>query len=144
LRAVAREERIARNDWSKGRTQSTVERKLPKDLSYQPPVISKLQSRNRDQKSDHRNERKAENPRRHKARREPHPDPESLFGEKTKVTYETAATVLGVSVRRVRELASEERLEKIGQGHTAGISTDSLRARLGIPRKPEQSGTERK
>lgn len=78
------QERIARNDWSKGRTQSTVERKLPKDLSDQPPVISKLQGRNRDQKSDHRNERRLRIPVATKRAASRTPIPRACSGEKPK------------------------------------------------------------
>ena len=76
-------------------------------------------------------------------KRPSHPDPESLLRGKSKVTYETAAEVLRVTIRRVRELVAEERLEKVGQGHSAGISVDTLRDRLGISKKSEQTGTKR-
>src|SRR5579862_114263 len=94
---------------------------LPKDVSRHQVV---------DEKTDDRTAGEAQKPGHRKVKREPHPDPERLFGTKTKVPFDVAADALGVTVRRVRELVSEEHLKRIGDGHAAGISTDSLRARL--------------
>jgi len=68
---------------------------------------------------------------RKKRRRTPHPDPESLLEGKDAVTYETAAQVLGVSVRRVRELVMEQKLKARGKGHQKKIDVLTLLGHLG-------------
>jgi hypothetical protein len=81
-------------------------------------------------------------PRRHK--RPPHPNPEKLLAGKAVVAFDTAAEVLGVTVRRVRELVAEQKLKARGEGHSKKIEVPSLRKYAGLPEirnNPEQPGT---
>ena len=77
-------------------------------------------------------------------RRPPHPEPESLLAGKVAVTFDTAAEVLGVTVRRVRELVVEQKLRSLGGGHSKKVEVSSLRRYAGlieIRNNPEQHGT---
>lgn len=81
-------------------------------------------------------------PGRHKRR--PHPNPEELLAGKAVVAFDTAAAVLGVTLRRVRELVLEQKLRARGSGHSKKIEVPSLRKYAGlseIRNNPEQSGT---
>jgi hypothetical protein len=71
-----------------------------------------------------------------KQRRDPHPDPESVFREHPSgLLYQKAAEVLGLSLRRVQDLVNKEGvLETTGTGHKKKIPVESLRKYLG-PRK---------
>ncbi len=79
-----------------------------------------------------------------KRRRPPHPEPETLLAGKTAVTFDTAAEVLGMTVRRVRALVEEQKLKSLGAGHSKKIEVSSLRKYAGlfeIRNNPEQHGT---
>jgi hypothetical protein len=78
-----------------------------------------------------------------KRRRAPHANPESLLAGKTVVTFDTAAEVLGMTVRRVRELVAEQKLNARGAGHSKKIEVSSLRKYAGlleIRNNPEHGG----
>jgi hypothetical protein len=75
-----------------------------------------------------------------RTKREPHADPESILTGKDRVTHQTAADLLGVSVRRVRQLVVEEGLHTLGIGHAKQISVTSLRKRLTSTPNSEVSG----
>jgi hypothetical protein len=77
-------------------------------------------------------------------KREPHPDPESVLAGKDRVTVETAAELLGVTPRRVRQLVLEEHLDTLGIGHAKRISAQSIRQRLNLPTNLEENGNSRK
>jgi hypothetical protein len=79
-----------------------------------------------------------------KKKREPHPDPEAILAGKQRVTYGTAAMLLGVTERRVRQLVEENHLACVGEGHAKQISASSIRSRLNLPRNSEESGNPRK
>jgi hypothetical protein len=81
---------------------------------------------------------------RKKTKREPHPDPEAILSGKTRVLHKTAATLLGVTVRRVRQLVVEGHLVAVGRGNARQIDVESIRYRLGLKRKTEDSGNARK
>jgi len=67
-----------------------------------------------------------------KPRKKPHPNPEELLANRTAVTYERAAEVLQVTVRRVRELVAEGKLKSSGQGQNKRIEVAGIRERIGI------------
>ncbi len=68
-----------------------------------------------------------------------------LVRGQTAVTYQTAAKVLGVTIRWIRKLAAERKLKTRGEGHNKKIDVASLRSRAGLPStNSEQNGTQRK
>lgn len=75
-----------------------------------------------------------------RTKREPHPNPETILAGKDRITHDTAAGILGVSKRRVSQLAVEGHLITLGVGHAKQISTASIRVRLGLATNSEESG----
>jgi hypothetical protein len=74
-------------------------------------------------------------------RREPHPNPETLFGTRAVQTFRIASDALGLTRRRLTDLIEEGRLEAIGVGPARRIVTASLRKYLGLP--PKKLGRKR-
>lgn len=54
-------------------------------------------------------------------------DPWVILANTAAVTYDTAASLLGVGDRRIRQLVAAGRLVRVGQGHCRKITSDSLR-----------------
>jgi hypothetical protein len=63
-----------------------------------------------------------------------------LLAGKPAVTRAKAARILHVTDRQIRNLARDGKLQRIGEGQNAKITSDSIRKRIGIP---EQSGSSR-
>src|ERR1039458_7609689 len=71
--------------------------------------------------------------------------PEERLAGKTVVPYKTAAEVLNVGPRRIRQLVAKKQLISRGEGHQKKIDVASLRRRAGLQQtNPEQSGSKGK
>jgi hypothetical protein len=68
------------------------------------------------------------------------PDPWQILDRLPAVTYETAAFLLGVGTRRIRQLVSAGSLERVGLGHARKVTSDSVRTYGGFVEFPEENG----
>lgn len=72
-----------------------------------------------------------------KRRRDPHPDPFKLFGERQQQTFATAAKATGLSKRALTDKIEEGLLDADGNGAARRITTQSLKNLLNLnPAKP--------
>lgn len=77
------------------------------------------------------------------AKCEPHGDPAAVLAGKERVSYKTAAGLLNVGVRRVRQLVEDGCLDSVGKGKAKQISVSSLRRRLDLATNWEEKGNPR-